>query len=345
MLRLPDDEFVKFKKRNTVSNSTTIDLQSISQNNSIFFLGVEYSLDGLEQYSIVVQGNVSTSPLWQKEFDDSTKITVVKDEGMITHIFILTAEGRGDIMYISTDQVTKQPIYGTITDTDYDEDRLKAAKKNADVCDESRMNEDNNDTIEGSAEGAHTRKNETSTDTGNDNEEDRLKSAKKKDNAYDESWMKDGDTDTFVGSIENARTPKATKCTSPKTIEVAIAHDASFCQKFSDNKQRTDSHIQAIIGLASSYYEPVCINLRLTYIDGTCNSGRDEYSSIAKSKSILEDFTSHWRSRKQNVRRDVAHLFSGSSFDQGILGWAWKKTVCSKSNGYGEKCLPFFITP
>jgi hypothetical protein len=32
----------------------------------------------------------------------------------------------------------------------------------------------------------------------------------------------------------------------------------------------------------------------------------------------------------------VAHLFSGTSFENGVLGWAWKGSLCSKENGYGE---------
>ncbi len=102
--------------------------------------------------------------------------------------------------------------------------------------------------------------------------------------------------------------------------------------------KRVNSHIQAIVAMAAEYYEPACISLRLRHIDGTCNSSNDPYKSIAKSKQILEEFTAEWRDNRENVRRDVAHLFSGTSFDRGILGWAWKNTVCSKANGYG-KCI------
>jgi len=136
---------------------------------------------------------------------------------------------------------------------------------------------------------------------------------------------------------DNVAGAKTIDCRSHRVIEVAIAHDASLCEEFGGSKSRTDAHIQAVVGLATAYYAPSCIKLELSHIDGTCDSKNDAYKDIAKSKQILEEFTSEWRSKKASVRRDVAHLFSGSSFDSGVLGWAWKSTLCKKNNAYGMK--------
>jgi hypothetical protein len=65
-----------------------------------------------------------------------------------------------------------------------------------------------------------------------------------------------------------------------------------MCDEFSGDKQRTDAHIEAIVGLASLYYESSCIKLSLVHIDGTCDRSTDPYGKIAGSKSILEEFTS-----------------------------------------------------
>lgn len=166
---------------------------------------------------------------------------------------------------------------------------------------------------------------------------ERLNSMKSFDNIRHSKTISYGDE--TMNQDDNVAHAKSMKCLSRQTIEVAIAHDASLCLEFGGDKRRTNSHIQAIVGLAASYYESSCIKLSLSYIDGTCDFSKDTYKNIATSKDILEEFTAEWRANKGSVRRDVAHLFSGSSFDSGVLGWAWKSTICSGANGYGANWI------
>jgi hypothetical protein len=228
-------------------------VQRLSKNNTLRFQNVEYSLDGLQPFTIVSDqvnrySNISISPLWQKSEKGAT-IVVVKDNDVISYVSIRTENGsRGDLIAV-TDQVdsaASQRIvreYISVMADDIDEDRFKAMKGH---------NRNYNKTID---------------------DLDRVAGAREV----------DGDK-----AIASAKT---LICTSHKTIEVAIAYDASMCDEFLGDKNRVDAHVQAIVGLASLYYEPSCIKLSLVHIDGTCDKSTDPYVKIATSKSILEEFT------------------------------------------------------
>ncbi len=132
-----------------------------------------------------------------------------------------------------------------------------------------------------------------------------------------------------VESNENAKTDSSTlvvprqksdHCTNFRVIEVAIAYDATLCKRFNYSKDQTDRHVQAIVGLASHFYEPMCLKLEISYLEGYCDERRDPFQDIVRSESILERFTMLWREEREGISRDVAHLLTGNNFEQGVLG-------------------------
>jgi hypothetical protein len=279
----------RFKAHYAIRNNTNITLQSISQNNTLVFQNVEYTLDDLKPIPITStkyydDGNAtSISPLLEK-IVNGTRVFVVMDGDQIAHICFQNERGRADLILLRKNETASDiPVYATVNLEDYDVEALDTMKSF-----------------------------------------DEMQSAKTMD--YGKRYNHND------GDITAA---KAMKCESPKIIEVAIAHDNTLCKEFDGSKTRTNAHIQAIVGLASTYYESSCVKLSLSHIDGTCDSSKDPYKKIAQSKDILESFTKEWRAKKGYVKRDVAHLFSGSSFESGVLGWAWKGTLCSKQNAYG----------
>lgn len=54
----------------------------------------------------------------------------------------------------------------------------------------------------------------------------------------------------------------------------------------------------------------------------------------------LNQFQSRWRANHGSVKRDLAHLFSGSG-GGGIIGVAYLGTICSNSSGYGASAVGF----
>jgi hypothetical protein len=153
------------------------------------------------------------------------------------------------------------------------------------------------------------------TDYDNDKINSMTKNHKDAFKYYDNQFAKTADT-TFKQSIQKS----SDHCSSFKIIDVAIAYDSTLCEKFGYNKQSADRHVQAIVGLASNFYEPMCLKLEISYMEGYCDTSTDPYQKMVRSKSILELFTASWRSYRQTVRRDVAHLLTGNNFENGILG-------------------------
>lgn len=131
----------------------------------------------------------------------------------------------------------------------------------------------------------------------------------------------------------------AKNCQTFKVIDIAIAYDSTLCEKFNRDKQQTERHIQALVGMASHFYEPICLKLKISYIDGYCDSSLDPYYKMVRSESILEQFTSAWRSYRSSVQRDAAHLLTGNNFEKGVLGYAFKSTLCTKEDAFGANYL------
>jgi hypothetical protein len=244
-------DYSNFREHYTIRNDTYIQVQRLSTNNSLTFNNVEYSLDGLQPFTIVSDelirhSNISVSPLWKKS-EKGASIVVVKDNDVISYVSIRTENGRGDLIAI-TDQVVDDGSqrgvseYVTVMTDDIDGERLKAMKGLNHIYNKTMEDEDG--VVVGQAGG------------------------------------------------EAIAAAKTLMCSNHKTIEVAIAYDASMCEDFSGDKNRVDAHVQAIVGLASLYYESSCIKLSLVHIDGTCDKLKDPYAKIATSKSILEEFTS-----------------------------------------------------
>lgn len=298
-------DYPSFREHYGIRNDTYIHVQRLSKNNTLRFQDLEYSLDGLQPFTIVsdqlkLYSNISISPLWQKSENGAT-IVVVKDGDVISYVSIRTKNGsRGDLTAI-TDEIGNSAFqernnseYITVMSDAFDNEQFKPMKGH---------NHNYRKTMEGGL--------------------NRVAQVRE------------------VGGDKAMASAKTLRCISHKTIEVAIAYDSSMCDDFSGDKIRVDAHIQAIVGLASLYYEPSCIKLSLVHIDGTCDKLFDPYAKIANSKSILEEFTSEWIRKKQHINRDVAHLFSGISFQSGVLGWAWKGSICNKQSGYGASWMKY----
>lgn len=216
---------------------------------------------------------------------NGTFIFVIKDElDRIEHISITEGDKRADIVPVHPSNISQsdeQPLFASISEADYDDEKI---------------------------------------DTMTKNHKEAFKS------------FSESSNDGAVAKIDNIDVKSLQKssnhCLTFKVIEVAMAYDATLCQTFGYNKQQTDRHIQAIVGLASLFYEPMCVKLKISHIDGYCDISRDPYYKMVRSEKILEEFTASWRSDKGSIQRGAAHLLTGSNFEKGVLGKSLQYSMC-----------------
>lgn len=256
-----------------LKDSSTMLVQEISS--TISHKGIEYTLDDLEQFSVVSTkyntpfiNSRNKSPLWRKDINGTMLLAIKNENEEIEHVSILKDDDRVD--FVAVNDTDGHQVFATISLADYDDDKINTLTRN------------HKDAFKYSVES-----------------NDHAKT----------------DPSTLVVPGQ-----KSDHCTTFRMIEVAIAYDSTLCKRFSYSKDQTDRHVQAIVGLASQFYEPMCLKLEISYIEGYCDESRDPFRDIVRSKSILERYTMLWRSERSSVSRDVAHLLTGSNFEPGVLG-------------------------
>lgn len=264
-----------FIRQNLLKKSTKVQLQSILS--SITYKGVEYSLDDLDQFTILSDNFHPTkeerldSPLWKKEVN-GTKFLVIKDKlGRIEHISITEGNERTDMIALQNMNGNNTRLYGTVLETDYDEEKINSMSKAT---------------------------------------KDAFKSSTELSNQLSKTDYEN------IAALQDSNNV----CRSFKIIDVAIAYDSSLCEKFNSDKVQADRHVQAIVGMASYFYEPMCMKLKISNIDGYCDQSSDPYFNMVRTETILERFTASWRSHRSSIKRDVAHLLTGNNFEKGVLG-------------------------
>jgi hypothetical protein len=281
------NEIGVFKNTNLLKKSSQVDLQLIST--SVLFNGVQYSLDGLKQFSILSKNYHNSeqidSPLWRKEINGTLLVVVKNEIGKIEHVSVQADGKRADIVALNHGNSTKpnyvnDHLYITISENDYDEEVINQMTKNH-------------------------------------------KDARK---------YYTGSSDYKVSPDEQIYKASKNNCSNMRVVDVAIAFDSTLCQSFGNSKEQTERHIQAVIGLASQYYEPICLKLQISYMEGFCNPSDDPYYNMVRSKTILEQFTAMWRSKRESVSRDVAHLLTGNNFEKGVLGKSYWYHCQTKSS-------------
>jgi len=153
-------------------------------------------------------------------------------------------------------------------------------------------------------------------------------------------------------------------CSQHDVLEVAIGYDTSFCSSLGSASQ-ADSKVRAIVEATSALYERpgMCIKLDLTEIDGYCAANSDPYRDMIRMENSgcdgntfgsIQAFSNYWNNNKGSVKRDTAHLFSGTGFEcdnngSCTIGCAEIEAWCSnRSYGVNCKCVlcnwPFMIS-
>jgi len=115
--------------------------------------------------------------------------------------------------------------------------------------------------------------------------------------------------------------------------ELAIDTDVDFFDRFG-SVEATEARINSIINTINIQYErDVGIQHVITHM-----IIRTEFVSMYSSSSansLLFQFSDFWFRFQGGVQRDTAHLFTGKSLSEGILGLANFSGICDTREGYG----------
>ena len=116
-------------------------------------------------------------------------------------------------------------------------------------------------------------------------------------------------------------------------LQVAeIACDADY-EYYQDWGSQTESRIESVINSLNQQYESE-VNLRheITTII-VRDTSSDPYTS-SDAGTLLDQFRTQWNNNHGSIARDVAHLFTGRSLNNGTIGIAWLGVVCYTSSAY-----------
>jgi hypothetical protein len=137
-------------------------------------------------------------------------------------------------------------------------------------------------------------------------------------------------------------------CTAFREIEVAIAAESTFCAAV--GSRNIDSVVNSILADVSFEYQMdgLCMTAVVSHYEKYCRPNSDPYKdgvtlnlSGCGNNGLLQFFQSYWNTNRQDVERDVAELFSGTSLEtledgRFVVGCAYVEQTCSNlSASYG----------
>lgn len=134
--------------------------------------------------------------------------------------------------------------------------------------------------------------------------------------------------------VENDAQLKSGSSVGCYTLELAIEADYEYYQIHGDEANEVIlSIMNEVEGVYASTFG---LDIAITY-QGLYTSANDPYSdSITTSGYIISEFRNYWNNNKQDVQRDLAHLFTGRSMSGVSVGVAFTNATCSSASfAYG----------
>ena len=117
-----------------------------------------------------------------------------------------------------------------------------------------------------------------------------------------------------------------------KLAEIGIDADYEYHRRYGSNVTNTKNAVTRVMNAVGSIYQrDVQIQYSITQIivrTSAVYSGTD-------MNSLLTQFRSRWNSSHGNVKRDVAHMFTGRGGFSGIIGIAYMSVICNLGSAYG----------
>ncbi|HKR60337.1 MAG TPA: M12 family metallo-peptidase [Pyrinomonadaceae bacterium] len=122
----------------------------------------------------------------------------------------------------------------------------------------------------------------------------------------------------------------------PRTIDLATEADFEYFTFFGSNSTNANNEIIAIMNQVEGIYDTQFgLQFSIVFQNVWTFSG-DPYTTT-NSDAALNEFTGYWNANHGTLVRDLAHMWTGKSFDGNTIGIAWRPGVdCPMAqNGYG----------
>lgn len=147
-----------------------------------------------------------------------------------------------------------------------------------------------------------------------------------------------------------------------RVVELAVAYDSAFCGYFDSNRDDADVAAVLTVELASRRLAQACVRVRVSRLEGYCDPSKDPYvqgvlvsasgglvdashSGCKGVDGLLDGFEHYYNTHREGVRRDAAHLFTGTvlvdDHTNSNGGCANSNTVCMTSRAYAVSRVTF----
>lgn len=152
-------------------------------------------------------------------------------------------------------------------------------------------------------------------------------------------------------------------------IELAVAYDSTFCRAHGNDRAAADAAAAAYVALTSttkyrSRDVGLCHRVWLSHLEGHCDDD-DPYAEVVHTVSVgcggevgvLRAFADFWDVHRRHVRRDVAHLLTGTPLSgdacagptteihekepECYVGCAYQDTSCTGVDAYAVNHATF----
>jgi hypothetical protein len=117
-----------------------------------------------------------------------------------------------------------------------------------------------------------------------------------------------------------------------KRAEIAIDCDLEFYQRNSSSVTTTQNTVTRIVNGFDAIYQRDC---EIQYTITTILVRTTRTYTNTNMGNLLGEFRGRWNANHGNIRRDVAHLFTGKGSFGGVVGIAYLGVVCDTGNAYG----------
>lgn len=112
--------------------------------------------------------------------------------------------------------------------------------------------------------------------------------------------------------------------------EVAIDADHKYFQAYG-TPEAVQTRIESILDAVNLQYEQ---DVRIRHVLTTIIIREHPIYNTIVSDELLMQFRRHWEQNHTDIRRDVAHLFTGKEIEGNVIGIAWLNAIC-EDRGYG----------
>ena len=124
--------------------------------------------------------------------------------------------------------------------------------------------------------------------------------------------------------------------TPPRIVDLATEADFEYYTFFGNSASAANNEIISVMNQVEGIYD-LQFGLHFTIVfQNVWATSADPYTATASS-AALDEFTNYWNANHASVFRDLAHMWTGKSFDGSTIGIAWRPGLdCPiAQNGYG----------